>query len=379
MISAEKISELIKHPHLAGTVKAEELLEIRDKFPYCSTLHLLYLKNLALANDVQFEDRLRYTAAHVMDRERMYYLVHSAGDKAEIVAAENSDAADKTTEQIRQVSSAATQEEKNTETIPAAIASDELQVDAATTVNEDSIAETILPSLVDKAYERALKHIEPLKEKDNEKEIPEQEHAGSATVVNKTADETSTGQVKHDKAQTGKETRRQIQADVAGAPEQFDLAKLSFVEWLRYKQSGSVNVAADKQDPEPGGKAEAVEKIPAGEAEAEQQAEETGQKNPVGARKNLSRTAVDDLLNKFITEEPSISRPKTEFFSPAKTARQSLEETPDLVTETLAKIYVLQKNYSKAIQAYEQLSLVYPEKKAFFADQIKKLKDDLLK
>ncbi|MEO1032343.1 MAG: tetratricopeptide repeat protein, partial [Bacteroidota bacterium] len=42
-----------------------------------------------------------------------------------------------------------------------------------------------------------------------------------------------------------------------------------------------------------------------------------------------------------------------------------------LMTETLARIYLEQKNYDKAIQSYKILSLKYPEKSSFFADQIK--------
>ena len=48
-------------------------------------------------------------------------------------------------------------------------------------------------------------------------------------------------------------------------------------------------------------------------------------------------------------------------------------ETESLMTETLARIYVEQKNYDKAIQSYQILSLKYPEKSGFFADQIKRI------
>ena len=47
-----------------------------------------------------------------------------------------------------------------------------------------------------------------------------------------------------------------------------------------------------------------------------------------------------------------------------------------MVTETLAKIYALQKNYSKAITAYEKLILLYPEKKTFFASRIENLREE---
>lgn len=70
-------------------------------------------------------------------------------------------------------------------------------------------------------------------------------------------------------------------------------------------------------------------------------------------------------------------KPKREFFSPIKKAKESLSEETLPVSETLAKIYQLQGNISKAIYVYQQLSLIIPEKKTFFASQIKSLKKKL--
>ena len=53
---------------------------------------------------------------------------------------------------------------------------------------------------------------------------------------------------------------------------------------------------------------------------------------------------------------------------------ETLASENELMTETLAKIYLKQQKYKKAIDAFRILSLKYPEKNAFFADQIKKIK-----
>jgi hypothetical protein len=83
-----------------------------------------------------------------------------------------------------------------------------------------------------------------------------------------------------------------------------------------------------------------------------------------------------NLIEKFIKEEPTISKPKKEeFFSPIKSARESLIENKEIVTETLARVYLEQGYLDKAITAYKKLSLKFPQKSSFFATQIKLIYD----
>ena len=77
------------------------------------------------------------------------------------------------------------------------------------------------------------------------------------------------------------------------------------------------------------------------------------------------------------TEYYNFEKPKKEFYSPVKKAKESLSENNMPVSETLAKIFALQGNYPKSIYVYEQLILIFPEKKSFFATQIKNLKKKL--
>ena len=104
------------------------------------------------------------------------------------------------------------------------------------------------------------------------------------------------------------------------------------------------------------------------EIEEEKKRKETEQPEP----KKLSRK---ELIDKFILENPSISRPKAEFYNPISVAQNSIIDQEDIVSETLAKIYEKQGYFEKAISIYEKLGLKYPEKSRYFAAQIERLKE----
>ena len=80
-----------------------------------------------------------------------------------------------------------------------------------------------------------------------------------------------------------------------------------------------------------------------------------------------------DIIDKFIEANPKIAPVKDLTKTPANITK-SVEEPTHLMTETLAKVYLEQKKYNKAIQAYEILILKYPEKSSFFADRILDIK-----
>ena len=80
-----------------------------------------------------------------------------------------------------------------------------------------------------------------------------------------------------------------------------------------------------------------------------------------------------ELIDKFIETNPKIPPIVKDNSSFAK--QPVIEDTSYLMTETLARVYLEQKKYSKAIQAYEILILKYPEKSSFFADRISDIKN----
>ena len=77
-------------------------------------------------------------------------------------------------------------------------------------------------------------------------------------------------------------------------------------------------------------------------------------------------------IDKFIEANPKIKPVEKE--AEFQVIAIKTEDSSYLMTETLAKVYLEQKKYSKAIQAYQILILKYPEKSSFFADRISDVK-----
>ena len=88
-----------------------------------------------------------------------------------------------------------------------------------------------------------------------------------------------------------------------------------------------------------------------------------------GQKETIDKTTIIDnfIANKI--------QKYLKFLKTLKRKKSSWKKEQDsyLMTETLAKVYLEQNKYGNAIKAYEILSLKYPEKSGFFADQIKRI------
>ena len=123
--------------------------------------------------------------------------------------------------------------------------------------------------------------------------------------------------------------------------------KHSFQEWLQLSKINPID-----RDDEP-----VVDNVP--EEYSEEELEEKKKKA--------------SLIDRFIKTSPKIS-PVKNGAAPVIQIDINKDEHSYLMTETLAKVYLEQKKYQKAIQAYDILILKYPEKSSFFADRISDIK-----
>jgi tetratricopeptide (TPR) repeat protein len=85
----------------------------------------------------------------------------------------------------------------------------------------------------------------------------------------------------------------------------------------------------------------------------------------------------DDLLEEFIQERKGQASGQVPFYSPEESARRSIEENDDIISETLARLVAAQGKFDRAIKIYQQLMLKNPQKSSYFAAQIEKLRKEL--
>lgn len=125
--------------------------------------------------------------------------------------------------------------------------------------------------------------------------------------------------------------------------------KYSFTEWLQLTSATPIEREVLKEEDQAISKDKADETV--------EEVDDTAKKKKF------------DLIDKFIENNPKIiPKEKIEKVDISESLKMDKNE---LMTETLAKVYLEQKKYKKAIQAYKILSLKYPEKSSFFADRIK--------
>ena len=378
MLSSEYIHEKILDTTSCSSEDVRKLAELMELYPYVSSFPILYLKALANSKDVRLESEIEKYAYRISSRAVLFELLNprfevKIASETQIVIQE---------EEVKNPISETIEVEE--EVIP------EVQVKIVEVV-ENPISEAIEveEEIVPEVQVEILEVVEnPISETiEVEEEIIPEVQAEIVEEIEKPIQETIEDEeeiIPKEESEEFKRENDQLEQLIQAAAISSSFMETNFHE----------EVQESKLEPE-------IEKTHDSEFVAEKKIEkitivEKTEIEPKSERSfsswlslGATTTAVNPIETTVIleeTKEPEIEeepkkteyynfeKPKKEFYSPVKKAKESLSENNMPVSETLAKIFALQGNYPKSIYVYEQLILIFPEKKSFFATQIKNLK-----
>jgi tetratricopeptide (TPR) repeat protein len=328
-LNTKDYTYLLNKPYSLNERQTAELETILSEFPFLQSARAIYLKGLYNQDSFRYNTELKKTAAYTTDRSVLFDFI--------------------TSEQFQTIEKDVFVQQ---EIAVQSIAVNESEVLDTETAPETEV-QTLTPeptAVVDKAEESIKRSIQVIEDAATQQPAvaqPEMENKLEGTIkrsiqtVEEQVATAGTTPISQEPQNIIEETEEKLNI---GKPLDFVKSEThSFAEWLQLSKFAPIN-----RDETP---------------EEEQEAHKIDD--------HVSKKM--ELIDKFIETNPKISPVKNITPTPVNIER-STQDSSMLMTETLARVYLEQKKYSKAIQAYEILILKYPEKSVFFADRISDIK-----
>ncbi|MBB1138691.1 tetratricopeptide repeat protein [Myroides sp. WP-1] len=320
-------------PSLLQRSDIQELKQLLEQYPYVQAIRSLYLKALYSNESTSYNQELKKTAAYTLDRDMLFNFIVS--DDFTVYRPLTTE--DETTAEVQEEPVVLAKEkvvEQNISTLLENIS----KVAYAITQEDRSVSTGQSEEKGEKKTEEE-QLIEPVSTQDTV------DGSVELNITEEIATTENTVEALEHKLEIGK-------------PLAFETGeKYSFHEWLQLSKQQPILRESNTKS----------EEIPQEQEEKKEESTEDEKKFQETLEKKQA------LIDKFIETNPKIIPTKKITASPIN-IELSVQENTSLMTETLAKIYLEQKKYQKAIQAYEILILKYPEKSSFFANQILDIK-----
>ena len=314
-MNLNQLSNILQSPALITEQDVQMLKELCSKYPYSQLFSIVYLKALHTSKDVYFDDELEKHAYKITDRTKLHQLINQRIEFEQT----NKDVPDPLVENI-------------TDTLETVVLNnDELILsdkDKSHEIKEEKNEDLIEVKVAEQAN-RNEKSLELEILTNAAQTVYNEEFEGSSEILEETASSVLTNTPEKDKSLS-------IKVNSDDTLKITPTTKKRFSDWLNINSIDTNNLQI-----------------------------------------NDSAKTKEEIINKFIDTSPTISTLKKEFYSPIKQGQQSIDADQLIYTETLASILALQGNFPKAIIAYEQLILTNSEKKIYFAEKIKELKNKL--
>lgn len=311
-MNAQQFIQWLNNPYQLTAENTEALKDMISEYPYLQSARALYLKALNQQRSFLYNSELKKTAAYTTDRDVLFDYIVSE----DFVTYKPS------------------------------------HIEDLNVVDENYIEfKKPEPTLDETIEKRVLDTLVYIENQDKETELFHKidQISKSKIEANKLEKENALIEEKQVAEEVPFEEIHQLEENLeVGKPLDFsENDKFSFTEWLKLTSAQPIQretTEISNENIKPEEKIIVEETIP------------TKQKNM-------------DLIDRFIETNPKIT-PSKSAVVPVINMDRLNEDEPFYMTETLARIYLEQKKYQKAIQAYEILILKYPEKSSLFANRI---------
>jgi hypothetical protein len=367
-----------------------EINELVNVFPYFQTAHLLLLKGLHDNSDVKFENQLKNSAIHIADREVLYNLLQIVPEYLNENMPVNAE--------IQAVMPVPSETEGESPGKPF-VKEEPVPVDESPASLETSIAgeaDTYEPGIVesqndDQTLTGSQQTFPDQKESVTEpqlltdnvdiEQVVIESGKNSEDLINEFEKKTVIDD--GNEIQTGTVDSSIIISQESDSGDSFSTLLIinedtgEVEEKIFYMDPGFSVDDPDLLQGQESPEAEMTEAKPAMDTFPEPEESEKIQTKEAGIIEIPEKQKQADLIDKFILANPRIEPRKEKFDLPVEDlSKPFTEEEGGFVTETLARIYINQGYYSKAIEIYEKLSLKFPEKSSYFATQIERIKEN---
>jgi hypothetical protein len=353
-VNQQELNHIIQSPSEINAASASELIALCDKYPWFSAPHSLLAHYFARTNDFRKEEWLTRAASRIHSREWLYYFLQPVSSDIPV-----------------SVSISAALEAMTPE--PAAVIEASEPIILAVepnTESENSMAELSAMQIPQLELQTPVPLFQPAEEYDiakamgttfNFEPVDFNDNNQSSEPLDQPKQTRpynieeflSLGLINNNEENT--EAPEPIKPAAVKASEELD-----FFDWLEIKNSTTTSTSTSNSD----------------RGSIDQQNLGASTLNATEVNKPLTNLDKFGLINQFIEKQPSISRPKQEFYSPERAMKRSETFSPAIVTETLANIFRTQGHFEKAIISYEKLQLKFPEKSAYFASLIEQIKKE---
>lgn len=367
-MNADTIFRYIESPGSIPAEASDKLKAILEEYPFFQTAHLLYIKNLHQHKNLRYADQLKIAATYAGDRTLLFTLIKKDHRKEFEEALQN---------EIQQDSKPVQHEAAPESKIEKTEIKEPEQVSAPDTHTEKDKSASTAESFQTGSQNQEEPAIKPVFE--SKQDLPAQEHSRKELeeIIHHRLDEIEEEHTINESPQTPTieepeiieiETADIVESNVSQGNSEPDL--LDFDYTLDVEEEQPIKVKKAKN---PSSKQEEIHPqfIDYMYNFNDQSDEEKLSEDPdVDYKKKKQKSLIDSFLEKrprIIAKDPHEEHIHEDI------SIDSIKEK-EFMSETLAKIYLKQKNYQGAIKIYQKLSLKYPQKNTYFADQIKEIK-----